>query len=368
MSQLSFRQKNNILYYFLISNLKPRKKIFEIINTDNRDTYIEAQEILGNYANDKNLKYERVKIESRDNAFHIFITNQELIYISYSNMKLYTSEQNFELFDEVNSYLINKAKERINAGQSFLIEDEKDEIKDIINKNIENVTLMRTLDANSGQTEKEILQVNSKEEDTIYNEGEETFQINNKNKNNENINIKKILKNNSKATQNELTDKILLDKDNDNDIVNKEKKNESSGEDIIKNKKINTSIPIGKSNKSNKSNNILIKNDTRVDIKNTRIKNLSKNTLISSLSKTKIKKIEDEKYFTKEKSKSIKASYGHGMNKNYSYSKYNYNSLNLSRNKSDCCRKEAILVILISIIVLQIAIIPLVIEFYDFSI
>ena len=44
-------KNNNILYYFLISSLNPRKKIFELINTNGSETYIEAQEILANYIN-----------------------------------------------------------------------------------------------------------------------------------------------------------------------------------------------------------------------------------------------------------------------------------------------------------------------------
>lgn len=360
MSNANILQKNDILYYFLISRIHPKKKIFELINTNDKDTYVEAQEILGNYLNTNSLKVERVKIESRDNAFHIYITNKEIIYMSYSNSKLFSSEKNFELFDEINRYLIKKINERIISGQSFLIEDEKDEIKEIINNNLEEVLTLMSFDGNSRETENEVLQVNNSKEDININlkeeeEKGETIEISSRNRNN-NISIKKILKNNSHASQNELTEKILKDNEKDKN-KDKNKKNESSGEEIIKNKNNNSTLPYGK------SSNFLINNNMKTELKGSKYKNLSKNTLLSKNSQR------NNDALMREKSKShLKFSTMKNNTKNYSYNKYNINNLNFNRNKTDCCRKEAILVILISIIVLQIAIIPIIIKFYDFSI
>jgi hypothetical protein len=364
MSNTNMLQKNNILYYFLISSIHPKKKIFELINTNDKDTYVEAQEILGNYLNTNSLKVERVKIESRDNAFHIYITNKEIVYMSYSNVKLFSSEKNFELFDEINRYLMRKIKERIIGGQSFLIEDEKDEIKDIINSNLEEVFTQMSFDGNSRETENEVLQVNNSKEDINNNLNEEeekgeTIEISSRNRQN-NITVKKILKNQSHPSQNELTEKILQDKDNEKEKdknKNKNKKNESSGEEIIKNKNNNSTLPYGK------STNMLINNTLKTEIKGLKHKNFSKNTLLSKTSQR------NNDGLMREKSKThLKLSNTRNNSKNYSYNKYNINNLNFNRNKTDCCKKEAILVILISIIVLQIAIIPIIIKFYDFSI
>ena len=101
MSKINF--KNNILYYFLISNLRPKKIIMELINTNNREIYIEAQEILGIFLNRKDLDVERIKIESRKNSFHIFISNfayrhQQQIHIYYS-----LSLKCFSVFNSPNS-------------------------------------------------------------------------------------------------------------------------------------------------------------------------------------------------------------------------------------------------------------------------
>ena len=353
-------QKNNILYYFLISSIRPKKKIFELINTNDKDTYVEAQEILGNYLNTNSLKVERVKIESRDNAFHIYITNKEIVYMSYSNAKLFPSEKNFELFDEINRYLMRKIKERIIGGQSFLIEDEKDEIKEIINSNLEEIYALMSSDGSSIETENEVLQVNNSKEDINNNLKEEeqkgeTIEISSRNRQN-NVSIKKILRNKSHPSQNELTEKILQDKDNEKD-KDRNKKNESSGEEIIKNKNNNSTLPYGKSSK------ILFNNPLKTELKSFKHKNFSKNTLLSKTSQKNIDGLMREKSKTHLKLSSTKT-----INKNYSYNKYNINNLNFNRNKTDCCKKEAILVILISIIVLQIAIIPIIINFYDFSI
>ena len=234
--------KNNILYYFLISSLHPKKKIYELINTKDKTTYIEAQEILGIYINKGKLDFERTKIESRNNAFHIFITNKQLIFISYSNKKYFSSEKNFELFDDINNYLINNMKDRMFDGHSFLVEDEKEEIKDIIKQHIEEIISSKTIDyylgsgdtENENENEKIILQVDSNNKKIIEEKKSEN-EDNNDNKNsNKNIITKKLFKNFSQSSIKELNEKTIQDK---------EKKNESSQENIIK-KKITNSFTL----------------------------------------------------------------------------------------------------------------------------
>ena len=230
--------KNNVLHYFLISTLQPMIKIFELINTNERDTYVEAQEILGHYVNSSNRKhitFERIKIESRNNSFHIFIPNDEFIYISYSNSKFFSSEQNFALFDEIHNYLCPNEKTRTIRTQSFLIEDEKEEIKDIIYKYIEEACSARNMDLLSvsahTENEKEILQVNSNDDINNNISEEQNYENANLNKNsNKAITIKKILKNYNHSSPNEITEKGLQDQC--------PRKNESSGEDILNNKNI----------------------------------------------------------------------------------------------------------------------------------
>ena len=185
----------------------------------------------------------------------------------------------------------------------------------------------------------------------LEDENTEKIDINNNdiknNINRNNIIIKK-MKNQSHSQLNELTDKALNDK---------EKKNESSGEDILKNKINNNYIQYPK---SDKYNNIL-KNDN----KNTNIK-ISSKTVLGNHSKLKNKILENN---MKEKHKNIIIKNSNqNLNKNYSYNKYNYNNLNLKKTKPDSCTKSTIIGILISIIVLQIAAIPLIINFYDFSV
>ena len=215
-------------------------------------------------------------------------------------------------------------------------------------------------DGNSRETENEVLQVNNSKEDINNNlkeeeEKEETIENSNRNRYN-NVSIKKILRNQSHLSQNELTEKIFQDKDNEKD-KDRNNKNESSGEEIIKNKNNNSTLPYGKSSK------ILINNTLKAELKNFKHKNFSKNTLLSKTSQKNFDGLMREKSKTHLKLSSTKTNI-----KNYSYNKYNINNLNFNRNKTDCCKKEAILVILISIIVLQIAIIPIIINFYDFSI
>ena len=127
---------DNIIIYLLISSLDPPQKIFELINSVDQDAYVQAHEIFNNYVNllkDDEIKAKRVKIPlDETHAFHIFISDQALIFISYANTIKFTTEKNFYLLEDINEYLTTEVNRKINEGQSFLIEDEKDEIKDII--------------------------------------------------------------------------------------------------------------------------------------------------------------------------------------------------------------------------------------------
>ena len=127
---------DNIIIYLLISSLDPPQKIFELINSVDQDAYVQAHEIFNNYVNllkDDEIKAKRVKIPlDETHAFHIFISDQALIFISYTNTTKFTTEKNFYLLEDINEYLTTEVNRKINEGQSFLIEDEKDEIKDII--------------------------------------------------------------------------------------------------------------------------------------------------------------------------------------------------------------------------------------------
>ena len=80
---------DNIIIYLLISSLDPPQKIFELINSVDQNAYVQAHEIFNNYVNllkDDEIKSKRVKIPLDDNhAFHVFISEQALIFISYTN-------------------------------------------------------------------------------------------------------------------------------------------------------------------------------------------------------------------------------------------------------------------------------------------
>ena len=147
--------ESNILIYFLISNLNPPKKIFELINSANQEAYIQALEIYQNYVNKKDveeIKEKKIKIPKDDNyTFHIYISKEELIFISYTNSKYFSTELNFDMFQEINEYLTTEVDRKISESQSFLIEDEKDEIKDIINYYLEEYSFLESL--NTIQTE-----------------------------------------------------------------------------------------------------------------------------------------------------------------------------------------------------------------------
>ena len=160
---------SDVLVYFLISGLNPPQKIFELINSPNHDAYVQAHEIYNNYVNssdDEEIKTKRIKVPMDNNfAFHIYITKEELIFISYSNTIYLSTELNFDLFEEINEYLKTDVNRKINEGQSFLIEEEKDEIKDIINYYIEEYSFIDSIDT--------IQTVNESENSNIKKEAKE---------------------------------------------------------------------------------------------------------------------------------------------------------------------------------------------------
>ena len=141
---------SDILIYFLISGLNPPQKIFELINSANQEAYVQALEIFQNYVklkDEEDLKEKRIKIPTENNrAFHIFITNEKLIFISYSNTIYFSTELNFDLFEEINEYLKTEVNRKMNESQSFLVEEEKDEIKDIINYYLEEYSFLDSID------------------------------------------------------------------------------------------------------------------------------------------------------------------------------------------------------------------------------
>lgn len=160
-------KESNILIYFLISNLEPPKKIFELINTRNQEVYIQALEILNNYINLKDvedIKSRRIKIPTENNyAFHIYITKEELIFISYSNNLFFSTELNFDLFEEINEYLKTEVNDKNTESQSFLIEEEKEEIKDIINYYLEEYSFLESINTiqTENESEKEVIKKES---------------------------------------------------------------------------------------------------------------------------------------------------------------------------------------------------------------
>ena len=173
-------KKNDLIYYFLIALLFPRKKIFEIINSNNNNIYVEAQEILGNYLNlkRKDLISERTKIESDENSFYIYVTPSDLIFISCMDKRYFSSENNFELFDEIDNYMTSNIQKR-KTFQSFLFENEKNDIRQIINKYIEEIIIMHNIEeSNSTSTVNEILQVKD-EKNTINEENIKSIMKNN---------------------------------------------------------------------------------------------------------------------------------------------------------------------------------------------
>ena len=112
---------DNIIIYLLISSLDPPQKIFELINSVDQNAYVQAHEIFNNYVNllkDDEIKSKRVKIPLDDNhAFHVFISEQALIFISYTNTTKFTTEKNFYLLEDINEFLTTEVDRKINEGK-----------------------------------------------------------------------------------------------------------------------------------------------------------------------------------------------------------------------------------------------------------
>ena len=195
---------SDILIYFLISGLNPPQKIFELINSRNQEVYVQALEIFQNYVNSKDVEdliTKRIKIPAEDNhAFHVYITKEELIFISYTNTIYFSTELNFDLFEEINEYLKTEVNRKINESQSFLIEEEKDEIKDIINYYLEEYSFLDSV--NTIQTE------SASEGAKIKKEDNKNVEININNKKND-LNLK-TSKKNENSKENLLKNTIVI--------------------------------------------------------------------------------------------------------------------------------------------------------------
>ena len=294
---------SNILIYFLISNLNPPKKIFELINTANKEAYIQALEIYHNYVNQKeaeDIKEKKIKIPKEDNhAFHVYISKEELIFISYSNNKYFSTELNFDMFQEINEYLTTEINRKINETQSFLIEDEKDEIKDIINYYLEEYSFLESL--NTIQTE------------SISEDKDAT-------KDNKNINV-----NDDKNV--ELT-------------LKSEKKKDTSQDKLLK-----KTIVIGENKSLTKSKQLNFRHSLK-------LKHLARTEkLDKSRVKNKLK---------------FKLDANNKDNKKNINNDIKYELINLMYNKSNSCSKIVIMVILTLIIVIEIIATILFIYFYNY--
>ena len=294
---------SNILIYFLISNLNPPKKIFELINTANQEAYIQALEIYQNYVNKKDveeIKEKKIKIPKDDNyTFHIYISKEELIFISYTNSKYFSTELNFDMFQEINEYLTTEVDRKISESQSFLIEDEKDEIKDIINYYLEEYSFLESL--NTIQTE------------SISEDKDAT-------KDNKNINV-----NDDKNV--ELT-------------LKSEKKKDTSQDKLLK-----KTIVIGENKSLTKSKQLNFRHSLK-------LKHLARTEkLDKSRVKNKLK---------------FKLDANNKDNKKNINNDIKYELINLMYNKSNSCSKIVIMVILSLIIVIEIIATILFIYFYNY--
>ena len=294
---------SNILIYFLISNLNPPKKIFELINTANQEAYIQALEIYQNYVNKKDveeIKEKKIKIPKDDNyTFHIYISKEELIFISYTNSKYFSTELNFDMFQEINEYLTTEVDRKISESQSFLIEDEKDEIKDIINYYLEEYSFLESL--NTIQTE------------SISEDKDAT-------KDNKNINV-----NDDKNV--ELT-------------LKSEKKKDTSQDKLLK-----KTIVIGENKSLTKSKQLNFRHSLK-------LKHLARTEkLDKSRVKNKLK---------------FKLDANNKDNKKNINNDIKYELINLMYNKSNTCSKIVIMVILSLIIAIEIIATILFIYFYNY--
>lgn len=295
--------ESNILIYFLISNLNPPKKIFELINSANQEAYIQALEIYQNYVNKKDveeIKEKKIKIPKDDNyTFHIYISKEELIFISYTNSKYFSTELNFDMFQEINEYLTTEVDRKISESQSFLIEDEKDEIKDIINYYLEEYSFLESL--NTIQTE------------SISEDKDAT-------KDNKNINV-----NDDKNV--ELT-------------LKSEKKKDTSQDKLLK-----KTIVIGENKSLTKSKQLNFRHSLK-------LKHLARTEkLDKSRVKNKLK---------------FKLDANNKDNKKNINNDIKYELINLMYNKSNTCSKIVIMVILSLIIVIEIIATILFIYFYNY--
>ena len=295
--------ESNILIYFLISNLNPPKKIFELINSANQEAYIQALEIYQNYVNKKDveeIKEKKIKIPKDDNyTFHIYISKEELIFISYTNSKYFSTELNFDMFQEINEYLTTEVDRKISESQSFLIEDEKDEIKDIINYYLEEYSFLESL--NTIQTE------------SISEDKDAT-------KDNKNINV-----NDDKNV--ELT-------------LKSEKKKDTSQDKLLK-----KTIVIGDNKSLTKSKQLNFRHSLK-------LKHLARTEkLDKSRVKNKLK---------------FKLDANNKDNKKNINNDIKYELINLMYNKSNSCSKIVIMVILSLIIVIEIIATILFIYFYNY--
>ena len=294
---------SNILIYFLISNLNPPKKIFELINSANQEAYIQALEIYQNYVNKKDveeIKEKKIKIPKDDNyTFHIYISKEELIFISYTNSKYFSTELNFDMFQEINEYLTTEVDRKISESQSFLIEDEKDEIKDIINYYLEEYSFLESL--NTIQTE------------SISEDKDAT-------KDNKNINV-----NDDKNV--ELT-------------LKSEKKKDTSQDKLLK-----KTIVIGENKSLTKSKQLNFRHSLK-------LKHLARTEkLDKSRVKNKLK---------------FKLDANNKDNKKNINNDIKYELINLMYNKSNTCSKIVIMIILSLIIVIEIIATILFIYFYNY--
>ena len=294
---------SNILIYFLISNLNPPKKIFELINSANQEAYIQALEIYQNYVNKKDveeIKEKKIKIPKDDNyTFHIYISKEELIFISYTNSKYFSTELNFDMFQEINEYLTTEVDRKISESQSFLIEDEKDEIKDIINYYLEEYSFLESL--NTIQTE------------SISEDKDAT-------KDNKNINV-----NDDKNV--ELT-------------LKSEKKKDTSQDKLLK-----KTIVIGENKSLTKSKQLNFRHSLK-------LKHLARTEkLDKSRVKNKLK---------------FKLDANNKDNKKNINNDIKYELINLMYNKSNSCSKIVIMIILSLIIAIEIIATILFIYFYNY--
>ena len=291
----------NIIKYFLIGNRKTRKKIYELINTDDKQTYVNAQEIFYIYLNKEKdyIGNSKFKINSKGNTFHIFITKDNLIFISYTNQNDISTEQIFELFQNVKEYLFeNIDQSRLEDRQIYLVEKENLIIKETIKNYLIKILDIKTIDIDVGQMKEEKYKqkLNFVEEDYL------------------------------KPTENAQNE---CEKNNDN---------------IVNNKRIKNDINL-KSKDKNSIDAMII---------NKKEKTSSYEEKFKEKSEEKLKKFD------------INSNQNNFKNYSINYGIY-HNYKDYPRVECNCCSKGFILFILALVIAVQIAMVPLIIHFCDFS-